>query len=282
MPWPLLVIIGLGFVLAALVGPPRSEARAQGDAGEAGFAQSCASCHQADGSGVAGAFPPLAGNPASADAVYVTDVIQNGKSGPLEVDGVSYDGVMPAIPGLEGAELEAVVAYVGTLADGQAATDEPEPEPTETDAEEIAAPVVADAERGHEYFRGSRRLDEGGAACASCHTAGADGNLGGPGLGPDLTMAYETLGGEAGLTGWLSNPPSATMSPIFSERPMNEAEIADLVAYLETTPNAERNDPAVDRLLLAALAGLVVLFAGMGIAWQGMRQTYVERLRSQR
>ncbi len=278
----LLGTIGLSLVLAVFLSLPQSEARAQTDPGATLFAQNCASCHQADGAGIPGTFPPLTGNPTSADPTYVAEVIQNGRSGPLDVDGVSYDSVMPAVAGLEGADLDALVAYVVTLAEGSAVADEPDPEATEPDGDEEAAPIVGSADRGRSYFLGSRRLDEGGAACASCHTAGAEGNLGGPGLGPDLSTVFQSLGGEAGLTGWLTNPPSPTMAPIFSGNPMTEPEIADLVAYFESTPDVERSDPAVDGLTLAGLAGLMVLFGGMSIGWRGMRQTYVERLRSQR
>ena len=70
------------------------------------------------------------------------------------------------------------------------------------------------------------------------------------------------------------------MTPIFADHPITEPEIADLVAYLATTPTAETSDGPMDWLLFAGLAGLTPLFGGMAVAWRGMRQTYVERLRS--
>ena len=63
-----------------------------------------------------------AGNPAATDPAYVADVISNGKSGPIEVAGVAYDSVMPPVAALDGAELDAVVAYVVSLAGGGAET----------------------------------------------------------------------------------------------------------------------------------------------------------------
>ncbi len=273
------LLVALSLALAGVFAPPTVQARAQADVGEAGFVANCASCHQADGSGIAGTFPPLAGNPAAADAAYVAEVIANGKTGPIEVDGVAYDSVMPPVPALEGAELDAVVAHVVSLAgaSGSGETDQPSTETTMA-----APPTVGDPDRGRELFLGSDGLDNGAAACAACHTAGAEGNLGGSSLGPDLTTAFDRLGGEAGLTGWLANPPSATMTPIFADRPMTEPEIADLVAYLAITPSADVDDGPVDGLVVAGLALLIVLFGGMAIAWRGMRQTYAERLRSRR
>lgn len=249
----------------------------QGADGASLYAASCASCHQADGSGIEGTFPPLRGNPNAADASYVADAIQNGVEGPIEVNGVAYDGVMPAVAALEGADLDAVVAFVVDMAGAST------PPPTTTPpAEPDSEPFVPDEARGHDLFVGSDRLENGGAACAACHTAGEVGNLGGPGLGPDLTTSFETLGGQAGLTGWLTNPPSPTMAPIFSNDPLTEDEIADLVAFLSTTPSDGPEDRSVDGLTLAGIGGAIVLFGGLALGWRGSRQTYTERLRSKR
>lgn len=72
----------------------------------------CAACHQTDGRGLAGAFPPLVDNPNVADADYVTEVILNGREGEITVAGETYNGVMPAFSTLTGEEVAAVVAYV--------------------------------------------------------------------------------------------------------------------------------------------------------------------------
>jgi mono/diheme cytochrome c family protein len=204
-------------------------------------------------------------------------VIQNGKQGPIEVLGVSYDSVMPAVPALTGADLDAVVAHVVALSGAGT-----EPGTTIPDSTVVEPPAAGDVDRGHDLFVGGRGLTNGGPACAACHIAGTVGNLGGGGLGPDLTTAYATLGGEAGLTAWLGNPPSPTMAPIYADRPLTDAELADVIAFLATTPDADVDDGPVDGLVLAGLAGLVVLIGGMAIGWRGMGQTYVQRLRSTR
>lgn len=277
---PLLIMVISTFAAATLLGTP--EAQAQDTSGPGLYTQFCSSCHQADGRGVEGTFPPLVGNPAAGDPDAVADAIQNGQSGPVEILGVSYDGVMPPVPALSGAQLDAVVAYVVDLSTSADATTATASAPGADGSEQAVEAIVGDKERGHDLFIGSRRLENGGGACVACHTAGSIGNLGGSSLGPDLTSAFDTLGGEAGLTGWLGNPPAPTMAPIFVDRPLNEGEIADLVAYLGTTPDEGPADDTVDTLLVASAAALVVLFGGMAIAWRGMRQTYLQRLRSKR
>ena len=238
--------------------------------GAATYAANCAACHQADGSGLAGAFPPLAGNPRSADTAYVESVIRQGLSGPIEVLGESYDSVMPAVA-LADTEIANVVAFVATLAGSS--------EPTTATTQAQAAPQAGDPDTGHDLFVGSASFANGGPACASCHAAGAVDGLGGPALGPDLTTAFDRLGGEAGLTGWLANPPSPVMTPLFAEKALTEAEIADVVAFL----GEARSEPApagLDLFLLIGAVGAGVLFAGLAIASRRLRRPYVERLRS--
>lgn len=80
--------------------------------GEEVFQQTCAACHQKDGSGVPGTFPPLAGNPHMADAAHLEDVIRNGLEGELEVNGVTYDNRMPSFGSLSDDDIAAVIAYI--------------------------------------------------------------------------------------------------------------------------------------------------------------------------
>jgi ubiquinol-cytochrome c reductase cytochrome c subunit len=277
---PFLIVGSLVLLLAVFLAQTGSSAAsestgalAQTDtdtaAGAEVFTQNCASCHQPGGIGIVGTFPPLSGNPASADGEYVEGIVRNGLSGPLDVLGVTYDGQMASLSQLSDEEIASVVAYVGSIAEG--GPDTP------------ATPTIVEPGNigeGRNLFIGADRFDNGGAACAACHTAGDVGNLGGWGLGPDLTASHEAFGGDPGLSAWLTNPASVTMRPIFADKPLTEDEIADLVTFLGDAPiQSQPTDPG-DGLVLAGLAGLIVLVGGMSIAWRGMRQTYAELLRS--
>ena len=268
------VLVGLFALLgtAALIeAPPAADATASAVQpaldGAQVFADSCASCHQSFGQGVAGTFPPLAANPAATDAAYVEKIIREGLSGPIEVLGVTYDNTMPAIT-LTDAEVAAVVAYVTTLAQAP---------PVDSGPTGTAGP--ADPARGLALFVGSTSFSNGGPACAACHVAGTVDGLGGPTMGPDLTHVLDRLGGEAGLVGWLAATPSPVMTPIFAEQPLDEQEVVDVVAYLA---EASTQTPAsnTDFMTVWGLAGAAVLFGGLAIASRGLRRTYVERLRS--
>lgn len=65
--------------------------------------QTCVSCHQANGQGVPGAFPPLAGSEwVTGNEERLVRVLIHGLGGSIQVKGATYNGSMPAfgkIPG---------------------------------------------------------------------------------------------------------------------------------------------------------------------------------------
>jgi nitrite reductase (NO-forming) len=80
--------------------------------GKAIFASSCQACHQTDGKGIEGAFPPLVSSTyfASNPSILVSTII-HGLSGKITVNGKSFDGVMPKQT-LSDAQVASVATYV--------------------------------------------------------------------------------------------------------------------------------------------------------------------------
>lgn len=87
------------------------------DRGARIYRNQCAQCHQGDGSGVSGVYPPLAG----ADWVtghpqVIARILINGLNGPIEVAGNTYNGNMPAFGpnglALNDRDIAAVITYV--------------------------------------------------------------------------------------------------------------------------------------------------------------------------
>lgn len=78
------------------------------------YSANCSSCHGPSGAGVAGAFPPLAGNTAILGSEkYVSDVLLYGLQGQIAVNGQTYNGVMPAWAAtLSDAQIAAVLDHV--------------------------------------------------------------------------------------------------------------------------------------------------------------------------
>lgn len=82
--------------------------------GAAIFAARCAACHQPEGTGLSGAFPPLAGSNwvIGSDASAV-QILLHGVQGALTVNGIGYNGVMPTFGDqLSDEEIAAVLTYI--------------------------------------------------------------------------------------------------------------------------------------------------------------------------
>jgi mono/diheme cytochrome c family protein len=81
--------------------------------GRAVFQRTCATCHQQNGRGIRGAFPPLAGSPfVTGDKARLVRLVLHGLTGQLVVGGVRYNNVMPPWKTLSDAELAAALTYV--------------------------------------------------------------------------------------------------------------------------------------------------------------------------
>jgi len=81
--------------------------------GEAIYLSNCAACHQPTGVGLPGAFPPLASSDfLKGDRKKVMGAALFGLSGPITVNGVEYNGVMPSLGHLTDEDLAAALTYV--------------------------------------------------------------------------------------------------------------------------------------------------------------------------
>lgn len=79
------------------------------------YAENCAACHQANGQGVAGAFPPLAGNEfVTGDPGPVIDVVLHGRGG------------MPSFSSLSDGEVAAVISHERNAWDNEASVITPD------------------------------------------------------------------------------------------------------------------------------------------------------------
>ena len=252
---------------AATSAPPP---QAQDALGEETYMDYCAMCHETDGTGIPEVAPPLIDNPRVADAAYLEQVVREGLAGPLEFDGVEieYDDEMPPFDDLTDAEVEAVLTFVMDAFVSSATA------PAATTARETIDP--GSAEIGKDLYLGRQRLRNGGPACAACHTAGTHGNLGGNGLGPDLTDLYSRF--EERTATAVRNAPSPVMRPVYAEKPITDEEAGHLLAFFIQTAGQDPPD-RFDRLLGLGLAGALLLFGVMALMPSRSRESYVRKLR---
>jgi len=97
---------------AAVERPQARSVSEQIEFGRRVFQQTCAACHQANGEGLAGAFPPLARSDfLNADVSRAILTVTNGRTGPITVNGTVYNSIMPA-QGLSDEAVANVLTYV--------------------------------------------------------------------------------------------------------------------------------------------------------------------------
>jgi mono/diheme cytochrome c family protein len=115
-------IIPLAAFLSAVFPALAQTGTASADAGSQIYAANCAACHQAGGTGMAGAFPPLAGHfpdlLKSADGrTYIGKALLFGVEGKISVNGSNYAGSMPDWQALSDDDIAAVLNYVSNAWD---------------------------------------------------------------------------------------------------------------------------------------------------------------------
>jgi mono/diheme cytochrome c family protein len=134
IPWAVLLLVGLllafGVVYIATTrldtpaawGDGRTHAELAGEPGAAGgkvdgaavYASMCVACHQANGAGVPGVFPPLAGSEwVNGRDTTVAAIVLRGVEGPLTVRGVRYNAQMPSFRDrLDDAQIAALLTHL--------------------------------------------------------------------------------------------------------------------------------------------------------------------------
>ena len=81
--------------------------------GKTVYMGNCAACHQANGEGLKGAFPPLAGSDyLTGDRKKVLETAMFGLSGPITVNGTEWNSAMPSMGYLKDQVLADVLTYV--------------------------------------------------------------------------------------------------------------------------------------------------------------------------
>jgi nitrite reductase (NO-forming)/hydroxylamine reductase len=211
--------------------------------GKAVYESNCAACHQPDGSGLAGAFPPLAESDyLQGNREDVLTAALFGLSGPITVNGQEYNAVMPSMGHLSDDDLAAALTYVfGSWGNSLAAVSPEEVAALRvklgredraegqrhTGATEgemryqgTPSPIPADEARQLLSAEGPQLTDEQYALatqlyferCAGCHGVLRKGATGKP-LTPDITRergteylkALITYGSPAGMPNWGSS-----------------------------------------------------------------------------
>ena len=208
-------------------------------AGKGIYEANCGACHQPNGKGLSGAFPPLAESDyLLRDREDVLAVALLGLSGPITVNDQEYNGVMPSMAHLKDEDLAAALTYVfnswgnslaavtpaevtalrDKLGQQDRARGEPHTGATESELRYSGAPLTIPGEEARQSQDAGPVLNEEEFAaatqlyferCAGCHGVLRKGATGKP-LTPDITRergteylkALITYGSPAGMPNW--------------------------------------------------------------------------------
>jgi len=103
-------------LLGALLAAALSSQAGAADVGKAIFTTNCVVCHQANGNGVPGTYPPLTalGEKASTKEgrTFLVHVLSYGMAGPISVHGTVYNGYMQPWMQFNEKEIASVLNYV--------------------------------------------------------------------------------------------------------------------------------------------------------------------------
>jgi len=190
------------------------------------YHQNCAVCHGEQGDGGVGVPLNLPAFLAVASDSYLRKTIREGRPG----------RVMPAFPGLNDGEVDAVVAYLRSLSK--------EPSPSYADK-----PIHGDAAHGKALFA---------SHCATCHGAHGEGGSGtgvtfsrpreAPVMAPALNNAgFQDAASDGMLKATLLRGRHGTPMPSIRELGLNESDADDLVAFVRTLKKPRPAPPDDER-----------------------------------
>ena len=144
-----------------------------------------------------------------------------------------------------------------------------------------------DVDNGWRLFMGRAKLQNGGAACISCHSIKGVGLFGGGTLGPDLTgvnLKYR----DPELIAILQNPNFPVMATQFGTHALSNEEIVHLFALFQNAkqmnpmPATQAGVTTLDpKFFVIGTAAMLLILALMNLAWRkrlrGVREELVRR-----
>ena len=109
----LLIVIGSSFIYCKNNNPGKNSTANTVINGKIVYDKYCLACHQADGSGVPGLYPPIKNTEwVTGDKETLVKIILEGMKDEIEVNGIIYSNEMPAQNYLTDREIADVLTYI--------------------------------------------------------------------------------------------------------------------------------------------------------------------------
>jgi mono/diheme cytochrome c family protein len=253
--------------------------------GEKAFNTTCFACHTIGGGRLVG--PDLIGIQDKRSHEWLVKFISSSQTmvGEGDSDAIAiveeYNGLIMPDALLSTAEIEGLLSYIaasGTPSDTVPADVEPasDAEPASIASSEQVAEQIG---RGRSLFDGTLDFENGGATCNACHHVVDDAVLGGGTLAAELTTVFSRMGAP-GIRAIVAQAPFPAMQAAYADKPLTEAEVFDLTAYLQHADAEHMNQTPRNygmRLFAGGVVGSAALFGFCGLVWRGRKRGSVNQ-----
>jgi mono/diheme cytochrome c family protein len=250
------------------------------ESGEELFLTMCAACHTIGDGRRAGPDLENVHNRRSGEWLekFVTSSGSMISSGDAEAVALfeEYNSMpMPDFP-ISNQQVQQIVDYIKSM--GSDATDSIADDVAEETipVEAVQLTVAASEENvlmGQGLFQGTRRFQNNGPTCNSCHDVRNDAVIGGGILASELTTVFSRMGG-AGVKAILGQAPFPVMQAAYKNKALTENEITYLVAFLQSADEEQLFHQPRDYgigLFVSGLIGAGILFVFFGLLWRGRK-----------
>jgi mono/diheme cytochrome c family protein len=248
--------------------------------GEELYLTMCAACHTIGGGRLVGPDLENVHNRRSAEwlekfVISSGSLISSGDAAAVALFEEFNNMPMPDFP-ISNQQVQQIVDYVKSMSSDatDSVADDVVEETSPVEAEQMAvAPSEENVLMGQGLFQGTRRFQNNGPTCNSCHDVRNDAVIGGGILAAELTTVFSRMGG-AGVKAILGQAPFPVMQAAYKDKALTENEITYLVAFLQSANEQHLFHQPRDYgigLFVSGLIGAGILFVFFGLLWRGRK-----------
>ena len=205
------------------------------------------------------------------------ELIKSGDSTAIAIFERNNKLIMPDQP-FNKSEIESIISYITLNSPNNNSPNSRTP----NEIFDESSVTLVNISRGKDLFEGITKFKNGGASCITCHNVNMPAVFSGGSLAKDLTDVFSRMGVN-GVDGIIRNPPFPAMISSFSENPLTDQEVKDILAFLNNVDKWNRTKEYTGNnnivLIFGAIIGLNIMFALLLFKWNQVKKISVNSFR---